>query len=426
MKRNSSLDWAKKLDGQDPLARMRNQFIINDPTLIYLDGNSLGKLPKATIDKLETVVQNQWGTDLINSWNLDWYRKSEKLGNKIAKIIGAENGEVIVSDNTSINLYKLAHAALKYQKGRKSIVTDTFNFPSDVYIIQGLVKEINDGHVVDYLASADGISINDDDIASKITSNTSLVTLSHVAFKSAYMYDIEYVTKTAHGQGALTLWDLSHSVGVVPMDVKKCNVDLAVGCTYKYLNGGPGAPAFLYIRKDLQEKLSSPIQGWFGVKNPFEFNLDYQAAHGIHRFLSGTPPILSLSAIEPGLDLVIDVGVENIRRKSIRLSSFFTDQFNSELVDLGFELASPMEEEKRGSHISIKHNEAFRIIKALMDKSIDGHQIIPDFRAPDNIRFGFAPLYNSFLEVDITIQKLKKIVKFKLYQNYDNTRTVVT
>lgn len=421
--------WSEKaasLDKKDVLKSFRNHFVHSDQSIIYLDGNSLGRLPLETIEHLDHVIKEEWGTNLISSWNRTWFEQSAKLGDKIAKIIGAEDGEVIVSDNTSINLYKLAFAALSIQKGKETIITDEFNFPSDIYILQGLIKDFQKNFAIEFLRSNDGISISDNEFRTKINSDTALLSLSHVAFKSAYMYDMYQVTEVARSHNAITLWDLSHSVGVVPIDVKKSKVDMAVGCTYKYLNGGPGAPAFLYVRKDLQDKLLSPIQGWFGANKPFEFDLDYKPASGIQRFLSGTPPMLSLSSIEPGLDLILRARLDRIRDKSKGLSRFFIDLFNDELLELGFRLASPSNENCRGSHISIKHNEAFRIIKALMDKSIDGKSIIPDFRSPDNIRLGFAPLYNSYDEVYLTIQKLKQIVSLNLYQNYDETRSSVT
>lgn len=420
------LDKAISFDFHDKLKSFREQFVIDDPDLIYLDGNSLGRLPGKTKQKTMQVVEQEWGKDLISSWNKSWYQKSLELGNKIAVLIGAQEGEVIVSDNTSTNLYKLAFGALKARASRNTIVTDEFNFPSDVYILQGLARELQRKYDIQMVKSIDGISINDKDIKTKINDETALVTLSHVAFKSSFMYDMDKVTRIAHDHGALILWDLSHAVGAVPVHVNKCNIDLAIGCTYKYLNGGPGAPAFLYVRKDLQEKLTSPIQGWFGAKDPFDFSLDYEPAAGIHRFLTGTPPVLSLSGIELGLNVAINAGMENIRAKSIQLSTFFIDLFDKELSGLGFKLASPRNINNRGSHISIQHPEAFRIIKAMMDQSIHGKSIVPDFRAPDYIRFGFAPLYNTFEEIYRLVEKLKIIVSKKLYANYDDKKDVVT
>ena len=422
----SGEEKALALDRDDPLQYFREKFLIDDPFVIYLDGNSLGRLPLSSIRYLEQVVQDQWGTHLINSWNKDWYRKSSEIGDKIATIIGASPGEVIVSDNTSVNLYKLAFAALNYQKNRKVILTDEFNFPSDVYILQSIIQITGEKFHLELLKSEDGISVAEKELNQKINESAALLTLSHVTFKSAFMYDMKKVTQLAHEVGALMLWDLSHSAGVVPIELNACQVDLAVGCTYKYMNAGPGAPAFLYVRKDLQEKLTSPVWGWFGADDPFDFKLDYIPDKGIRKFLTGTPPIISLSAIEPGLDMILGAEIAKIRSRSIALSEYFIEQFNDQLLKYGFGLASPKSSDLRGSHVSLKHQEAFRIIKAMMDKSVDGYEIIPDFRPPDNIRFGFAPLYNSFHEIYITIKKLDQIVRQRLFENYDHMKEDVT
>lgn len=413
-------------DNSDPLRPYKDRFVIDDPSIIYLDGNSLGRLPKSTIDVLNKSVRDEWGCDLIDSWNKSWYTKSLEIGDTIAKIIGAEEGEVIVADSTSVNLFKLAHAALNYQSDRSIILTDEFNFPSDLYIFQGLIREKFSDLKIEYLRSEDGVSISSEEIKSKITDQVALVSLSHVTFKSAFMYDMEEVTKMAHEQGALVLWDLSHSVGAVPIDVSTSEVDCAVGCTYKYLNGGPGAPAFLYVRKNLQDQLSSPISGWFGANDPFDFNLDFEPATGIQQFLSGTPPILSMGAIKPGAEMILEAGIDAIRKKSILLSERFIHGVTEYLLEYGYSISSPLSAEERGSHVSISHKEAGRIIKALMDPSIDGFKIIPDFRRPDNIRFGFAPLYNSFQELEVTIRKLKMICENGLYEQYDDTMPEVT
>lgn len=426
MKNNFSLKKAVQLDADDPLKQYREQFVIDDPSVIYLDGNSLGRLPKATMSILENTIKHQWGADLIDSWNKDWMYKSTAIGDKIARLIGAEPGEVIVSDNTSTNLYKLAAAALNYLPDRSTIVSDVFNFPSDLYILQGLIAESKNEVTLELIGSADEMTISDNEILKTLNDNTSLLTLSHVAFKSAFMYDLPKVTRMAHEAGALMLWDLSHSAGAVPIDLKSAGVDLAVGCTYKYLNAGPGAPAFLYVRKSLQEKLRPTIQGWFGAANPFTFSLNYSSDHGIRRFLTGTPPILSLSSIEPGVDTLLHAGMEQIHKKSVALSEFFIELWKDELENLGFKLASPLNYHQRGSHVSLAHNKAFRIVKALADPSLGGKKVVPDFRTPDNIRLGFAPLYNTFEEIHDTVQKLKVIVMNRWYEKFDDTKGPVT
>lgn len=417
---------AENLDREDPLQRFRNQFYIESEQTIYLDGNSLGRLPIKTKQLLTDVITKQWGKNLIESWNKYWYTKPSQLGDKIAPLIGATPGEVIVSDSTSVNLYKLAHAALKYQKGKTTVVSDNLNFPTDLYILQGLLKDAGPEYQLDLAKSEDGITIDPNEIKSKITKNTALVVLSLVAFKSAFLYNLSEITNYAHQMGALILWDLSHAAGAVKIELHKNKVDLAVGCTYKYLNGGPGSPAFLFIRNDLQDKLSSPVQGWFGDALPFNFDLHYTPAQGIRKFLAGTPPILNLMAIEPGIDLITEAGMENIHQKAMGLSEFFLSLVNAQLKHVGFEMASPNNSNQRGSHISLKHKEAYRICQALIHPKTSALKIVPDFREPDNLRFGFAPLYTTYTDLWITSQRLKEIVRSKEYERFSAQRSGVT
>ena len=423
---NLTIDFARQLDENDVLSDYRKRFYFADENTIYLDGNSLGRLPLITKDLLDMVVEKQWGTDLIESWNKNWYTKSGVLGNKIAQIIGASDGEVIVSDSTSVNLYKLAKAAINFQKGKTRIVSDVFNFPTDLYILQGIVQEFGNDYELILANSKDEISIDLDDLKSKINENTALVVLSMVAFKSAFLYNAYEITEWAHKKGALILWDLSHAAGAVAVELKKSNADLAVGCTYKYLNGGPGSPAFLYVRKDLQEKLNSPIQGWFGEENPFEFGLNYRPASGIRKFMTGTPPVLNLLAIEPGLDLLIESGMENLNKKRLKQSEYFIFLTMKILSKYGFEIGSPFNSEFRGSHISLKHPEAYRICQSLIHPKISTIKVIPDFREPDNIRFGLTPLYTTFNEVWQTVARLKNIMETTEYEFFSNERKLVT
>ncbi len=318
MDMESAYREAVALDNQDELSVYRSKFVSAEEKLIYLDGNSLGRLPAGSKTILDHSVSFEWGERLIRSWNEDWFTKNSELGDKIAAIAGASRGEVIITDTTSVNLYKLAHAALKFQTGRRRIVTDELNFPSDLYILQGLVKESGEGYELAVVSSRDGMTIDTGDLKAKIDENTALVSLSHVAFKSAFRYNMKEITTLVHETGAMVLWDLSHSIGAVPGELNESNADLAVGCTYKYLNGGPGSPAFLYVRKDLQDKLMSPIWGWFGEKNPFDFELKYRPGEGIKRFLAGTPPILSLKAIEPTLDMINEAGMTRSGGKVFR------------------------------------------------------------------------------------------------------------
>ncbi len=426
MSANHLLSHAIDLDNQDVLKAYRNLFVIKDPSLIYLDGNSLGRLPVKTIAHMNTTIQEQWGERLIRSWNEGWYQQSMRLGKKIAQIIGAHPEEVIVSDSTSVNLYKIAYGALKMMEGRSEIVSDDMNFPSDLYVLQGLIKQFGNRHTLRLHKSADGISADMTELVRIIKRKTALVSLSHVAFKSSYMYDMERVTELAHMQGALILWDLSHSVGAVPISLRKANADLAVGSTYKYLNGGPGSPAFLFVRKDLQEKMENPIQGWFGEKSPFEFNLHYRQSGGIRKFLTGTPPVVSISGLEPSLDMVLDAGIGAIREKSMAQSDYLITLADEWLFKQGFRLGSPEFSEKRGSHISIKHAEAYRICRALIDPEVGERVVIPDFREPNNIRLGITPLYTTFQEIYLAMEKLRLIMEEKIYERYPRTRDKVT
>ena len=422
----SAFEFARQLDNNDALKDFRQRFYIADESTIYLDGNSLGRLPLSTRELIGNVVEKQWGTNLIESWNKNWYHKSEELGNKIAQIIGASKGEVVVTDSTSVNLYKLAKAALNFQKGRTQIISDVFNFPTDLYILQGIVKEFGKDYDLILARAKDEISIDIYDLKKKITDKTALVVLSLVAFKSSYLYNALEITEWAHKKGAMVLWDLSHAAGVIPIEFNKIDADFAVGCTYKYLNGGPGSPAFLYVRKDLQEKFTSPIQGWFGDDKPFEFDLNYRPAKGIKKFLAGTPPVISQMAIEPGLDLTIEAGIENIRQKSIRQTEYFIQLTNEMLVQFGFEIGSPLDSNQRGSHVSLKHPDAFRICQALIHPQNVDIIIIPDFREPDNIRFGFTPLYTTFTEIAKTVERIASIMESKEFELVSNNRKTVT
>jgi kynureninase len=418
--------YAVEQDDRDELKHFREQFAIDDPKLIYLDGNSLGMLPNATPKRIQKVIRNEWGNGLIRSWNDGWYERSQDIAAKLAPLIGAQTDEVIMADSTSVNLFKLAYAALQLQTGKKAIVSDELNFPSDIYLLQGLVKLFGDKHELRMARSHDNMSVSKNEIVEQLRDDTALLTLSHVAFKSSFMYDMKEITDLAHEKGALVLWDLSHSAGAVPVKLNDCNVDLAIGCTYKYLNGGPGSIAFLYVRKDLQEKLVSPIWGWFGQKDPFNFRLGYEPAEGIQRFLAGTPPILSLSAIEPSLDLMSEAGIEKLRAKSLAQSRYLIQLFRHFLEPLGFNLGSPENDEERGSHVSLCYPEAFRICKALIDPKTGGKSVIPDFREPDNIRLGITPLYTSYMDIYEAVMQLKNIAEEKLYNRFSLQRERVT
>ncbi len=428
MNNDLSRKYAKKLDKTDELARFRKRFVIDDPDLIYLDGNSLGRLPVNTIQHIQDVIENQWGKDLINSWNKSWFEKPSIIGSRLAELIGAKPDEVLVCDTTSVNLYKLAAAALLYQEGKTELLSDEFNFPTDLYIFQGVIDILEKGHQLKLIQSADSITIDDEAVENGINIDTALVALTQVAFKSGFMYDIKKVTGLAHQAGALVLWDLCHSVGAVPLELNAWEVDLAVGCTYKYLNGGPGSPAFLYVRKDLQNLLRPPIWGWFADKSPFAFNLDFTPVEGINRFQISTPHILSMAGIEPALEILLEAGIEPLRNKSILQTEYLICLVQEWLVPLGFELGSPLDPDIRGSHISVRHPEAYRICRALIspEPSDTSLRVIPDFRAPNNIRLGIAPLYTSYEDIYRAINRIKAILEDGIYQNYSEQQLSVT
>jgi len=418
----SDLSYARELDAADDLREFRQRFIIDDPALIYVDGNSLGRLPQACLDLGHDLLGRQWGGRLIRAWNETWFHLAEKIGAKIARIIGADADEVIVADSTSVNLFKLVMAALEARSDRVTLVTDNSNFPSDVYVFQSAINLAVPRRRLQILHSPDGITVPIQLLRDAIDGQAALVALSHTSFKSGYVHDMSAVTALAHDRGALMLWDLSHSVGAVPVDLRKSGVDLAVGCTYKYLNGGPGAPAFLYVRRDLINQLSNPIAGWFGQENQFGFDLGYRPASGLRKFLTGTPPIASLALIEPGVDLVLEAGLDRIRKKSIDLTEYLIELWEAMLAPLGFTLNSPREASTRGSHVSFGHREGWRIDRALIERM----GVIPDFRRPDNIRIGVSPLYATFEELRAVATAMVRVVEDRLYENYSIEQVGVT
>ncbi|MDZ7844229.1 MAG: kynureninase [Anaerolineales bacterium] len=425
---SSKFSTARDLDRRDPLRSFRDRFVIDDPQLIYLDGNSLGRLPKSTAGHLDKAVKEEWGKRLIRGWNEGWFELPQKLGAKIARIIGARPDEVLVCDSTSINLFKLTAAALRARPELKSIISDSMNFPSDLYIFQGVVDLLGDHHQLQLIPSKDGLTINTSLLQSTIQAKPTLTALTHVSFKSGFMYDMKKITRLVHQAGGVSLWDLSHSAGAVPLQLNRWEVDLAVGCTYKYLNGGPGSPAFLYVRKDLQEELIPPLWGWIGTKNPFEFNLDFEPAEGINRFNVSTPQVLSMQGIDPALDIILEAGIDRIREKSTQQTSYLLFLFQEWLEPLGCQLGSPLDPEQRGSQVSIRHPEAYRICQALINPVPAENQprVIPDFRTPDNIRLGIAPLYTSYSDIFRALKRMRSIISQKTYTSFPLKRQQVT
>jgi kynureninase len=426
MQFNTDLSLAHQLDAQDVLSPFRDRFVITDPDLIYLDGNSLGRLPKATVEHMQQAIEKDWGERLIRLWNDGWIHIPNDLGARVAHLIGAQPDEVLVCEATSTNLFKLAIAALRTRPDRTKIVSDVFNFPSDLYIFQGIIDLLGRRHQLALIHSRDSITIHPEDLASSLDATTALLSLTHVAYKSAFMYDMKLVTSLAHHVGALTLWDLSHSVGALPLHLNEWGVDLAVGCTYKYLNGGPGAPAFLYVRKDLQNQLIPPTWGWFASQSPFNFELDFAPAEDISRFRIGTPPMLSMKAIEPALDIHLEAGIDRLREKSIHQTSYLIYLASKWLLPLGFYLGSPLDPTQRGSHVSLRHPDAYRISRAMVESPPPVVRVIPDFRTPDNIRLGIAPIYTTFTDIYRAMDRMREIVNEKVYEQYSVDRLEVT
>ena len=397
---------ARELDQADPLAEAKATFVQPEPDLIYLDGNSLGMLGQTVRNAVVHDLDHGWGTRLIRSWDEGWWDLQMEVGALIAPLIGAQPGEVIMSDSTSVNLFKLATAAVRVRPGRNRILTDDLNFPTDVYVLDGIAELLGQGHVVERIPSPDGIHGPAEAIEGALGPDVALVSLSATCFKSGYTYDVERITRAAHDAGAMVLWDLSHTVGSYPVDLGTAAADLAVGCTYKYLNGGPGAPAFLYVRRDLQETLSNPIHAWWAHENPFAMDLDFAPTSGMRRFHTGTMPILSLTAARAGIVTVATAGIEAIREKSVALTEYFVRQYERHLAPLGFELASPSDPNQRGSHISLSHERAWPISQTLIDYG----KVIPDFRTPNLIRFGLSPLTTSFEDIHTAIIRCSQVV----------------
>ena len=393
------LEDLKYLDKQDPLSRYREEFFLPKNT-IYFDGNSLGPVPKKTIKNLNKTINEEWGKDLINSWNkANWINLPQTLGDKIAPLLGAKSGEVVVVDSTSLNLFKVLTSALRLNKNRKKIVSESTNFPSDLYILEGVNGMLNNHYECQLI---------DDDINFEkyIDSSTAVVMLSHINYKTGRISDMKKITDYAHQQGALVVWDLSHSVGVIPMDLHNIGVDFAVGCTYKHLNGGPGAPGFLYVHSDLIAIVSQPLSGWLGHSDPFAFEAKYTPANNINKFICGTPSILSYKAVESALDIFDEISLEQVREKSIQLSELFIKLIKQECGDFGFELFSPIDAALRGSQISYKHENAYPIMQSLISRGIIG-----DYREPNILRFGISPLYMRYEDVWSAIICLKNIMQ---------------
>ncbi len=402
------------LDAEDQLAQFREEFNLPDD-LIYLDGNSLGAMPKTARKRAIEIVAKEWGQDLISSWNKNnWFNLSEQLGQKVARLIGADSDEVMVCDSTGLNLYKCLSMALEINQDRNIILMEGSNFPTDNYMAQGLCKQLKNTHRI--------LFTEKEDILPAVTDDVAVVCLTQVHYKMGHILDMQAITEKAHQVGTLVIWDLCHSTGAIAVDVNKYQVDFAIGCTYKYLNGGPGSPAYIFVARRHQGKAEQPRSGWWGHATPFAFEQDYRPAKDIWQTMTGTQPILSLAVLDCGLDITLRANIDQIRKKSVLLTDYFISLVEEHCGHFGLKLASPRNSKHRGSQVSFYHPEGYAIIQALI-----AHQVVGDFRAPDIIRFGFTPLYTRYVDVWDAVICIKKIMQQGLWKKSEyQQKAIVT
>jgi kynureninase len=404
----------EQLDREDILAPFRDEFFLPEG-IIYLNGNSLGAMPLKAAQRARQVVEQEWATGLIGSMNTaGWFELPLTLGQKIAPLVGAKPQEVVITDSTGIDLYKVLAAALQMQPDRRVIVMEGSNFPTNNYMVQGLLTQLGDGYTIRF-AEADGLmtAINEDVAA---------ICITHVHYKTGHILDMAAITKRAHAVGAAAVWDLCHSAGAMPVNLNACNVDFAVACTYKYLNGGPGSPAMLFAAERHHGRYQQPLTGWFGHRAPFDFDQDYHPAGDIRQMLSGTQPIVSLSIAEIGIDIMLQANMQDIRDKSMRMTSLFIELVEKRCSEHGIKLVSPREASRRGSQVTFYHPGAYPIVRSLHE-----HGVICDYRSPGNMRFGFAPLYNSYTDVWEAVEHLHNILDGGVWKDTKyNERSLVT
>jgi kynureninase len=410
---------AQALDEADPLAPLVAESIVAEPDLLYLDGNSLGRLTHPARRRLLQLIDDEWATGLVRSWE-SWIDLPTRVGDALAEhLLGAGPGEVVAGDATTVNLYKAASAAIRARPGTRAVVTDDDNFPTDRYVLQGLAAQ----HGLEYReVPSDRVAGPDPDAIAAALDGAALLCLSHVAYGSGALADMAGLTALAHEHSALTLWDLSHSVGSVPVELDRSGADLAVGCTYKYLNGGPGAPSFTYVRRELQGVLRQPIWGWFGQRDQFAMASGYRPVDGVGSWLTGSPAVLGLVCVEAGVALLAEAGIERLRAKGMALTSLIVDLADTWLAPLGFTLASPRAAGRRGSHVALAHPDARRISQALIE--IAG--VVPDFRAPDRLRLGPAPIATRFVDVWDALDRLRRLVESGAHERHVPTARRVT
>ena len=409
----------EELDRADVLRGFRAQFEL--PTgVIYLDGNSLGALPRRSRERVAKAVETEWGNGLIRSWNdAHWISLPQRIGDKIAALIGVAQGEVVAADSTTVNLFKVLSVALRANPGRRVIVSEISNFPTDLYVIEGVISQLGGIHE---LVLVEGTEEALEAVLAERGPKIAAVLLTHVHYTSSRLHDMRRITSAAHQSGAVMIWDLSHSAGVMPLDLNGCDVDFAVGCGYKHLNGGPGAPAFLFAARRFHERSRQPISGWMGDARPFDFHSGYEPAHGISRYLSGTPSVIALSALEASVELLLEAPMEAIRRKSIALGDTFIGLVDQHCDGLGLELVSPRDGTRRGSHVSYRHAASYCVMQALIQQGIIG-----DCRPPDLLRFGFAPLYLRYVDVWNAVMRLAEILRTRAWDRAEfRARQLVT
>lgn len=410
----TTLDWCQNQDKNDPLAEVREKFDLPHG-VIYMDGNSLGPMPKSVFARVNNVVKNEWRTDLIKSWNTaGWIGLPTRVGARIAPLVGAKESEVVMADSTSVNIFKVAAAACRMNEGRTKILSEPGNFPTDLYMMQGLADFLGEDYEL--------VTVDRTEIVDAIDENTAMVLLTHVHYVTADMFDMKEITTAAHAKGALMVWDLSHSAGAVPVDLNGANADFAVGCGYKYLNGGPGAPAFLYVAERHLSKVRQPLSGWFGHKNPFSFVDDFEPAGDIRRMLVGTTGVIAASALEEALKVFDGVDMRVVRQKSLAMTDLFMALVREKLVGYNLGVVTPVKHANRGSHVSLSFAEGYAVMQALIDRGVIG-----DFRAPNYMRFGFTPLYLSFEDVYRAVDIIAEILEKEIWRDSKyRTRADVT
>ena len=410
---NAQFAEVAALDARDPLRELRDLFQLRDG-LIYLDGNSLGAAPRAAGACVAEAVNNQWGEGLITAWlGAEWSTAPQRIGDKIASILGARPGEIVAADSTSVNIFKALTAALSLRPDRNVILSEATNFPTDVYMMQG-IEAFSGGRLK-------AVTVDPEAVLDRLDDDVAVLLLTQVHYKSGLVRDMAEVTRRAHAKGVLVVWDLSHSAGAIPVDLNGANADFAVGCGYKFLNGGPGAPAFIFVA-ERHHQAAPVLSGWFGHASPFTFEEDYRPAGGITRFLCGTPQVLGLAALECGIDLMRRVDMAELRRKSLALSDLFIERMEQRCGTFGFELVSPRDPALRGSQVSYAHPHGYEIVQALKERDVIG-----DFRAPDILRFGLTPLYLRYVDIVEAVERMHEICLTRAWDKLEyRTRAAVT